>query len=73
MMDSKIQPSQIYIIASFNDQGNEDFITDDEAKHNQYWGKKIAITKFMHTSEIVQQVIEYLPNISKHEPCRYVS
>jgi hypothetical protein len=35
--------------------------------------RKLQLTKFMHTSEIVQQVIEDLPNISKHEPCRYVS
>jgi hypothetical protein len=45
MMDNKIQPSQIYIIASVNDQGNENFITYDEVEHNQYWGKKIAINK----------------------------
>jgi hypothetical protein len=41
MMDNKIQPSQICIITSVNDQGNEDFITNDEAEHNQYWGKKL--------------------------------
>jgi hypothetical protein len=55
MMDNKSQPSQIYTITSVNDQGNEDFIINDEAEHNQNWGKNIAITKFVHISEIVQQ------------------
>jgi hypothetical protein len=34
-MDNKIQPSQIYIVANVNDQGNEDYITNDEGNHNQ--------------------------------------
>ncbi len=44
-MDNNIQPSQIYTTTSVNDQGNENFITNDQAKHNQDQGKKIAITK----------------------------
>jgi len=52
---------------------NEDFIIDNEAEHSQDWGEKITLTKCMHISEIVQQTIEDLLNMYKHEPCRYVS
>ncbi len=33
-MDNKIQLSQIYIVASVNDQGSENYITNDEGNHN---------------------------------------
>ncbi len=34
-MDNKIQASQIYIVSSVNDQGSEDYVTNDEGNHNQ--------------------------------------
>ncbi len=55
-MDNKIQPSQIYIVANVNDQGNEDYITNDEGNHNQDQEKKPEVVKsFLHINEIVQQ------------------
>ncbi len=57
-MDNKIQPSQIYIVASVNDQGSEDQITNDEGNHNQDQEEKFAVVEsLMHISEIVQQTI----------------
>ncbi len=55
-MDNKIQASQIYIVSSVNDQGSEDYVTNDEGNHNQDQEEKFVVVKsLMHISEIIQQ------------------
>ncbi len=46
-MHKKIQPSQIYIAKSINDQGSENNTIDNEVDHNQNWGEKCATIEFL--------------------------
>jgi hypothetical protein len=46
-MHNKIQPSQIYIAKSINDQGSENNTIDNEVDHNQNWGEKCATIEFL--------------------------
>jgi hypothetical protein len=72
-MDSKTQPSQIYITQPVNDQGIVDNTTNDEVNQNQDWGEKRAFIKLLHIGEVVSQsTTKDLPHNFEHDQRYYV-